>query len=331
MREKFATEVIMKLSGKVSDDDLILIRNSILSVLANYEISERETALALYESFVPKFYEVYLATLKINGRSAGTIEIYNFHLVSFFVQLHRPLPELTSSDIYEYLFMLQSRGTVSNRTLDHIRTIINTFMEWCVAEGYIESNPCRTVRPIKYTEKQREPLTDIELEQVRFCCKDLRESAIVETMYSTGCRVSELVALNRTDVDIQNGTVLVLGKGNKYRTTFLNARARLILSKYLASRNDNCPSLIVTEIEPVHTLGKESYERIIRLIGERANLIKPLTPHILRHTFATNLLKRGARLEDVQKLLGHSKPSTTLIYTKIDTESIRHEHEKFII
>ena len=331
MREKFTTEVIVKLSGKIPDDELSLIRETILSSLANYEISERQTALALYESFVPKFYEMYLAILNINGRSIGTIKTYNYHLVNFFLQLDRQLYELTSSDIYRYLLMLQNKGSISNRTLDHIRLIINSFFEWCVNEGYISKNPCRTVKPIKYVTKEREPLTDIELEQVRDSCSDVREAAIVETLYSTGCRISELSQIKKSDVDFTDGSVIVLGKGNKFRKTFLNARATLMLSKYIHMRSDDCEYLFVTARRPYRQIQTTSYERMIKRLGERANLDRPLSPHILRHTFATNLLKRGASIEDVQKLLGHTNPSTTLIYTKIDTSSIRRDHERYII
>lgn len=331
MREQFANEVIVKLAGRVSDEDLSVIHDCIMAVLANYDIKERETTLALYESFVPQFYEVYLATLKINGRSIGTIKTYNYHLVNFFLQVGRPIKDVTAADIYSYLYFLQKKGTICNRTLDHTRVILNTFMQWAADEGYIEKNPCHNVKPIRYTERQRQPLTDMELELVRDACQTIRESAMVETLYSTGCRVTELAILKQTDVDLAGRTVTLLGKGNKYRTSFLNARAELMLRKYLHSRKDDNPALIVTERKPTRPLTKEAYEKIIGEIGERANISRRLTPHIFRHTFATNLIRRGARIEDVQKLLGHEKTSTTLIYTKIDTEAIRHDHERYII
>lgn len=331
MREQFANEVVMKLAGKVSDEELRAIHDTILSVLANYEIAERETALTLYESYVPKFYDVYLAYLKINGRSTGTLKTYNYHLVSFFLHLRRPVNELTAADIYEYLCYLGQKGTVSNRTLDHVRIIINGFLEWAYDEDYISKNPCHTVKPIRFTEKQRQPLTDIELEMVRAACRNTREAAITETMYSTGCRVSELVALKVTDVDLTNRTVTLFGKGSKYRTSFINARAELMLRKYLSEREDNCPALIVTDRKPARPLQKGAYEKMIRELGERAGLGRRLTPHIFRHTFATNLVKRGARVEDVQRLLGHEKISTTMIYTKVDTSDIRRDHERFIV
>ena len=331
MRERVADEVVTKLTGKIPDDELRTIRDAIMSVVSGYDISERETALALYESFVPKFYETYLTTLRLNGRSLGTIKTYNFHLVNFFLQMNRPISEVTSADIYGYLYLLKEKGTVSNRTLDHVRIIINTFFEWCAIEGYTQINPCRTVRPIKYIATERVPLTDMELELARDACRDIREKAILEVMYSTGCRVSEMVNLDRTDVDFGNRTVMLLGKGNKTRTSFLNAKAELMLRRYIHNRTDSEQALIVTMIKPYRRVSKGSLEQIIRSIGERANLSRRLTPHVLRHTFATNLLKRGARLEDVQKLLGHEKPETTLIYAKINTETIQHDHACYII
>lgn len=331
MREQFANEVVMKLAGKVSDAELRMIHDAILSTLSNYEVKERETAVALYESYVPRFYDIYLAYLKINGRSEGTLKTYNYHLVSFFLHLRRPINEITAADIYEYLYYLGQKGTVCNRTLDHVRIIINSFLEWAYDEDYIPKNPCHTVKPIRYTEKQRQPLTDIELEMVRAACRDTREAAITETMYSTGCRVSELAGLKISDVDLANRTVTLFGKGSKYRTSFLNARAELMIRKYLHERDDNCPALIVTNRKPIKPLKKGAYEKLIRELGEHAGLERKLTPHIFRHTFATNLVKRGARIEDVQRLLGHEKISTTMIYTKVDTTDIRRDHERFIV
>lgn len=331
MRERFTNEVMMKLADKVSDAELQTIRGCILAVLSNYDITARETAVALYKSYVPRFYEMYLATLKINGRSIGTIKTYNFHLIDFFINLSRPVNEITSADIYAYLFALQEKGTVSNRTIDHVRIIINTFLEWATTEGYIERNACRSIRPITYRERPRQPLTDIELEMVRDACRTERESAIVETLYSTGCRVTELAILEKGSVNFADRAVTLLGKGNKYRVSFLNARAELMLRKYLKTRTDDCPALIVTERKPIRPLTKETYEKIVHDIGERAMLKRPLTPHVFRHTFATNLVRRGASIEDVQKLLGHEKTSTTMIYTKIDLSAVKRNHEKYIV
>lgn len=331
MKEQFANEIVMKLTGRISDDDLKIVRDVIMSSLANYDITERDTEIAVYESFVPRFYEVYLAMLRVNGRSIGTIKTYNYHLVNFFMSLQRPITDITHGDIYTYLLELQMKGTISNRTIDHVRIIINTFLDWCYCEGYIKDNPCKNIKPINYVEKDREPLTDIELEMVRESCNTLRERTIIEVMYSTGCRVSEMVNLKISDVDIRNGEVKLFGKGGKYRTSFLSAKAKLLLNNYLKSRNDDCTSLIVTDRKPIHALQKTSYEKILGEIGERANIKNKLTPHILRHTFATNLLKRGASLEDVQKLLGHEKPSTTLIYTKINMDKVKYEHERYIL
>lgn len=331
MQEQVANEIIMDLRGKIPFEELAIVKQSILSTLVNYEVTSKETALALYEALIPKYYEIYLVTMKINGRSPDTLKTYNFHLLDFFFNLHRPLKDITSADIYAYLYSVQQRGTVSNRTLDHIRVIINGFLSWCYGEGYLPNNPCKGVKPIKFTVKERQPLTDIELELVREACITERESAIIETMYSTGCRVSELARLNREDVDLKDRSVVLFGKGSKYRTSFLNAKAELKIRKYLKTRSDCCPSLIVSEIKPVRGLKTGTIETIVKDIGERAGLGRNLTPHILRHTFATNLIKRGASLEDVQKLLGHEKPSTTLIYTKINTEAIRRDHERYIL
>ena len=135
--------------------------------------------------------------------------------------------------------------------------------------------------------------------------------------------------MNYQDINQMNWSMIILGKGNKERVIFLNAKAILAIKKYMETRTDSNTALFVTERKPYNRLGKESIERILHKIGERSGIGRCVFPHLLRHTFATNLLSHGAPIEEVSELLGHQKLSTTQIYTKINTRELEHTYRKW--
>lgn len=209
--------------------------------------------------------------------------------------------------------------------------VFHTFLDWCRQEGYIPSNPCDRIRPIKYETKPRTPLTDLELEIVRDACKNYRERALVELLYSTGCRVSELAILKKSDIDFSTKEVQLFGKGSKHRISYINARTEIALKKYWLTRKDMDDSVICTVRQPYHGIKKPQIEQIIRQIGERANLGRNLYPHLIRHTTATSALERGMDVTELQKMLGHEKLDTTMIYAKVSQESLRYSHHRYVV
>lgn len=331
MEGKFAKEFVSKLNGKLSDNDLKLVLQELELFSYNYDIKDKCTDITVYDDIVPSCYKIYVVSKKIEGLSKETLKIYDIHLKDFFTYIGKPLKEITANDIRVYLYQLQNRRNISNHSLDERRVIINTFLEWCKNEDYISKNPCRQIQPIRYETKQREPLSAIELELVRYNCESIRERALIELFYSTGCRVSEMVNLNIDDIDFTTGEVHLFGKGNKHRTSYLNAKAEVALRKYLATRHDINNALIVSNRSPHQRLSKSGIERIIRLIGDRANIGRNLYPHLIRHTTATDALNRGMSVTEVQKILGHEKLDTTMIYAKVSQDSVKHNHKKYIM
>lgn len=245
--------------------------------------------------------------------------------------INKPITELTTNDIRIYLYNLQKRRNISNHSVDCKRVVIHSFLEWCKNEEYIQKNPCNQIQPIKYEKKPREPLTDIELELVREACKSVREKAIIELFYSTGCRVSEMVNLNKEDIDFKTGEVFLFGKGNKHRISYLNAKSEVYVKKYLHMRKDNDCALFVSERKPYKRLSKTGIERIVRVIGERSDIERPLYPHLIRHTTATDALKRGMNITELQAILGHQKLDTTMIYAKVSQDNVKYSHRKYIV
>lgn len=331
MREKFMNGFMTKLYGEIPEEYLETIKNKLALYVNDFDISQRETAVVKYTGYLPDFYKTYIVSRKIEGLSKKTLELYNLYLDDFFFTVNKKAEDITANDIRVYLYTTQENRNISNRTLDSRRTAIHAFFEWAANEGYIGKNPCRVIKNIKYERIEKQPLTDMELERIRQVCETVREKAMIEFLYSTGARVTEACAVKKQDVDFQNGEVIVLGKGNKHRKVYLNARSKLLLGQYLTSRNDDSEYLFVSERKPHNVLKKEAIERIIRLIGERAELDRPLTPHLFRHTLATLMLQRGTPITEVQKILGHVNINTTMIYAKVSDEDVKASHMKYAI
>ena len=330
MKEQFVNEFLTKLYNKVPDEYLDIIQKELILHTKNYDINKKETSVSIYEGHIPDFYKIYMVSRKISGLSQKTLDLYNLYLQDFFLQVNKDIHKITANDIRIYLYNTQETRNISNRTLDSRRSAIHVFFEWSTDEGYLEKNPCRSVQKIKYERKDREPLTPMELEKVRAACKDIRETAMIEFFYSTGCRVSELVVMNINDVNFDKNEVTLFGKGSKHRKSYLTAKARLSLEKYLATRDDKRPALFVSERNPHDRLKKEAVERIVKNIGFRSDINRRLFPHLLRHTCATDLVQKKCPIENVQKLLGHVKTETTLIYARINMDDIKREHMRCI-
>ena len=311
------------------------IRSAICAALDRachkYTIDHKETSLAVIEDVVPEIAKVYIAVKKTEGLSNATLSNYARVLRQFFECVRKPAEQITANDIRMYLYNYQKSHSVSDRTLDKYRETICWFFSWAYREEYIAKDPGRSVKAIKYTARERQALTQLELEHLRLGCKTKREKAMLEFMYSTGCRVSELTAVKISDLNIREGTVSLFGKGKKYRTSFINAKAEVAIAEYLASRDDSTNYLFVSERAPYGKLTKAAIEKIVGQISDRSPVAKYVTPHIIRHTTATQAVNNGMPIEGVSKLLGHASIATTMIYARVSKESVQMQHNKCII
>ena len=332
--ENFANEFVSKLDGKISDEALRTVLQELQVFASNYDINQRETHVVPYQSNIPDCYRVYMVAKKIEGMSPESMKTYNFYLTDFFEHINRPFEQVTTNDIRIYLYETQKRTGVSNRTLDGKRLVINTFMDWCWKEGYIPNNPCASIKPIKFEEKPREPLSNMELEIVRDACENYRDKAIIELFYSTGCRLSEMVNLKISDIDFASKEVHLFGKGSKHRTSYLNAKAEYMLKKYFElerPKDSISDSVFVIFRKPYNGMQKGSIYARVKAIQKRSGIERSLFPHLLRHTMATDALNRGMNVAEVKEILGHEKLDTTMIYAKISHDSVKFNHKRYIV
>ena len=332
MYEQMRNDLLTMLSG-ISEISIEAVMLALDQIAANYEVKQRERNDCIAGGRLPEAAKAYLACKKMAGLSEGTLSNYRIILNVFFKEVRKQPQFITAGEIRQFLYVHQESKGVSRRTIDKYREYIARFFAWAHSEGYIPSNPARNVAAIKYEEKPREALTQVELEYLRMACSTERERAIIEFLYSTGARVSELTIIKKNDINWYEKSVHLFGKGRKHRESFLNAKAEVALKAYLEARTDDSEYLFVSSKRPHQNLTKDGIEKIVRTIAQRAsaNVGKHITPHILRHTTATTALQSGMPIADISKLLGHESIDTTMIYAKSSLEDVRSGHKKHIV
>lgn len=233
IREIIVNAVLEALREKVPYEVADMVQDVLIVQLNQYEVQERCTEIATVDTGPEQLLKKFIATKRIEGAAESTIERYydiNLRLLQF---LQKPLPEITTYDLRFYLSLYRQKRKVSNRTLDGMRRCFSSFFSWLASEGLIGRNPCSALAQIKSRKQIKKPFSAIELEKLRKACKDIRELALVDFLYSTGCRVSEVSKLDISDVDFEKSECLVLGKGNKERIVYLSPVSAMHLQEYL--------------------------------------------------------------------------------------------------
>lgn len=328
--ESFRADFSSRLLPVISDPDQlqeILLRLD--AAAAGYDFSLKCTDLIISDG-IPEAVRLYIATKSIQNLKKGSLENYYTTLRDFFRHVRKPVDQITAADARLFLaWDKQTKGN-SDSTVDHKRVMLNSFFEWCVDEDLLRRSPMRHVQPMRIADPERLPMTALELEKVRKSCKTLREKALVDFLYSTAARVSEVCSLDLRNIDFTEHTVRIEhGKGDKGRTTFLNAEAEISLKAYLASRTDDCPALFIPVYGTPRHLKNKAVEEEIKRIVSRCELSVKVTPHVFRHTAASLALQRGMPIEQVQKFLGHARIQTTLRYAKVLDIEVKMNHQKF--
>ena len=330
MENHFCSLFVTRLDGKIPDEDLRIVKEELDIFSNDYDIRKKETALAVVDE-MPQAYITYMVTKKIEGLSDDTLKQYKLTIEKMLTGIGKRVEDITANDLRLYLYNYKATRNVSNRTLDNMRLHLSSFFTWCLNEQYITKNPCRQITRIKFEKKVRETLTDTELEHMRDCCRNLREKAMIDVLYATGCRVSELIRLKKSDIDMYASRETELfGKGAKHRISYVNAKSIVSLENYYASRNDNSEYVFVSCRKPHRPLTKTTIEKTIKRIARDAHIMKRVTPHTMRRTMATDAISRGVPVTHVQCMLGHESVETTMIYVKNNMEDVKTSHIKHI-
>lgn len=272
---------------------------------------------------------LFLTAKEVEGCSPKTIAYYEATLRHMNTALAKPYTQVESDDLRRYLNDYEVKRGSSKVTIDNIRRIMSSFFSWLEDEDYIVKSPVRRIRRVKTAQVTKEVLSDEELEVLRDACESKRDLAIVDLLASTGMRIGELVRLDRKDVNLHERECLVMGKGNKQRPVYFDARAKLHLTEYLSSRADKSPALFVALDSSARRITVGSIELRLRDLGRSAG-INRVHPHKFRRTLATHAIDKGMPIEQVQKLLGHAKIDTTMYYAMVNQSNVKASHRKYL-
>jgi site-specific recombinase XerD len=302
-------------------------------ILKDYNITEISTELAVYDHSDIELCKMFLGIKAVEGCTKGTLLNYSESLRMLRAIIQKPLNTATANDIRCALAVGMTKRSWSATTANNYRRNWSSFYTWAFNERQIEDNPMRQVKAIKGKRNVRMPFSEEEMEKLRNATNDIRERAILEFFFSTACRVSEVAGLNLSDIDFPEHTAKVLGKGQKERIVYLNAKAMLYLKQYIETRTDDCAAVFIAKTfnskKHPRPLAISGLEIIMRDLGKRAG-VHNVHPHRFRHTAATYALRRGMPIEQVQQMLGHEKIDTTLIYAKINNDSLKANHHKYL-
>lgn len=328
MKEVYYNQVLHNMSDVLDADGLMRLNEVLNAVFYNVEFESKCFDLVEYQDDWRNDLDDFITSKTLEGRSQKTLDRYEYELNRLLQYINRPIKEIESDDISNFLRLYKSTKNVSNQTLKNVRAIYSSFFQWAFIKNRIRTNPSFNVEKIKVEDRIKNGFSEIEREKINRNCENIRDRAIVEFLYSTGVRVSEMQALNISDINFSTKDMVVYGKGNKERIVYLNDKSYMYLREYLNTRTDDNPALFVWNKPPYKRLSKSGIENVIRHIGKEAEI--HAYPHRFRRTAATNALNRGMPVQEVSKFLGHSKLETTMMYCTIEQDSVRYHHKKYL-
>ena len=290
--------------------------------LHGYDITELRGEMSQTDK---ELVQMFLDAKRIEGKSERTVKRYDYIIGRALDSIGVPVEKISVYHVRQYLIEEKGRG-VQDSTLEGIRSVLSSFFGWTWKEGLISSNPCANVTAIKCQKKIRMPYTAVDVEKLKAKCETKRDRALICFLLATGARVSEVCALNRSDVDMAGLRCKVLGKGNKERTVYLDTVTAMEVQTYLDSRTDESPALFAGR--GTERLTNEGIRFMLNKLGKLAG-VDNVHPHRFRRTLATNLINRGMPIQEVAEILGHENINTTMKYVFVSQRNVQSSYSKY--
>lgn len=331
MKRQLIKEIEQSMLRALNNAQMAMLHEVLERCLTNISINSEETDQSNFyfqfsnEEFILKF----ISSKSIEGCSNRTIKYYSQVLNLIIGGKEISVTHMSTDDLRQILTNYQSTRNCSKANIDNIRRILSSFFSWLEEENYIIKSPMKRIHKIKADKPVKETYTDENIEIIRDNVNCLRDLAIIDLLISTGMRVGELVRLNINDIDFENRECIVLGKGNKERPVYFDARTKIHLKNYINSRTDDNPALFVTLDKPFDRLKISGVEIRLRQLGRNLG-IKKVHPHKFRRTMATRAIDKGMPIEQVQNLLGHSQIDTTMQYAMVNQNNVKQSHKRYI-
>jgi len=323
------------------------IADELFIIMNDYDITTRETAITVRnEDRNAYYFQKFLIAKTVKGCTDRTLDLYKKEIWKILMAIGKPVDEIESDDIRLYLALRQKRDGITKTTANNELRYLRSFFGYLQNEELIVRNPVAKLDSIKSDKVQKKAFTELEVEKIRNACENTLDIAVVEVLLSTGCRVTELVNIKKTD--LKEDSLVVHGKGNKDRIVYLNAKAIMAITNYLNDRKDSNPYLFAggffgtpkkdckewykysDRVDPERHTDIGTIQSKVRKLGKKAG-IENTHPHRFRRTCATFALRRGMPIEQVSKMLGHEQIGTTQIYLDLSEDDLKQAHKKYVV
>lgn len=327
MKDAKIAEVLQEMLPYLDNSQMEQLQRVLQHTFWNCSVEEKQDGEPSEQT--PDMVDLFLASKRVEGCSEKTLTYYKATIEASINEIGKQIRHITTEDLRSYLTEYQRKRHSSRVTLDNIRRILSSFFSWLEDEDYILKSPVRRIHRVKTSIVIKETYTDEALETMRDNCTELRDLAMIDLLASTGMRVGEMVLLNREDIDFNERECIVFGKGDKERLVYFDARTKIHLQNYLASRTDTEQALFVSLKAPYKRLQIGGVESRLREMGKRLDIPK-VHPHKFRRTLATVAIDKGMPIEQLQQLLGHQRIDTTLKYAMVKQSNVKLAHRKYI-
>ena len=323
------TEIIDE-QDKLSNIKALLYMN-----LSHLQFYKEETSISTQLDCSDELVHRFLASMIVRGCTEKSVKTYYQEYKTFFGVVNKSVFDITTNDIRNYLAHCKLVRKNSDITINNRISMLRNLFNWLVEEEYIDKSPMLRVKENKTEHKVKEVFSDEQITVIRDIAlkKNVRDIAIIDFLYRTGVRISELVSLNRDDIDFVGRQCVVYGKGRKERPVYLNGEAVVHLKEYLNSRTDDSPALFVSLRRPHKRLTDDGVRYMLRSLGKcdgRINTIQK-NPHKWRRQFVTELLEKDAPITLVADLVGHSSISTTKSnYANYSKLKAKEAHRRYV-
>lgn len=329
MKEQLINEVLRLMQKALNNSQLMMLQETLKNLMSSVTVVFTDDMKSENELDNMVLLSAFLDAKRVEGCSEKTIRYYETTLKKMFAEINISMVHVRTEDLRTYLSDYRKRSGCSKGNIDNLRRIFSSFFSWLEDEDLILKSPVRRIHKVKSEKQVKETYTDETIESLRDGCSCLRDLAMIDLLTSTGIRVSELVGLNRVDVDFEGRECVVFGKGSKERPVYFDARTKVHLRNYLDSRDDDNPALFVSLQNPHKRLEISGVEIRVRELGRRLGVGR-VHPHKFRRTLATKAIDKGMPVEQVQRLLGHSKIETTMEYAMVDQSNVKISHQKYL-
>ena len=322
-KEQIILAITNEMSNNLTNYQLELLKNILIIQFRDIKITILTDEMRKMEEKETneRYINLFLSAKEVEGCSNRTIKYYKEILQQLIYILKKSIKSIQTEDIRKYLSNYKEKNRCGSVTIDNIRRVFSSFFSWLEDEDYIIKSPVRRIHKVKTATIIKSTFTDENIEKMRDECKNIRNLALIELLISTGIRVGELVNLNIKDINFEDRSCIVQGKGNKQREVYFDARTKIHLIQYLNIRSDDNKALFVSNNKPHQRLSIAGIELIVRKLGIQTNVNK-VHPHKFRRTLATMAIDKGMPIEQVQKLLGHVKI--------VNQNNVKISHRKYI-